>query len=57
MKTLDQAVQIAILSEAGSTYRNAFLSSLKEHGDKTSEVIAQNAANGFIDLATKWMAK
>lgn len=57
MKTLEQSVQMVILSEAGSTYRNVFLSSLKEHGDVSAGVIAENAANSFINLATKWMAK
>lgn len=51
MKTLDKEVQIAIINEAGSTYRNYMLAAMKDN--VTRDVAAASAvtvAQSFIDL-------
>lgn len=55
MKTLDQEVQIAIISEAGSTFRNYLLVTSKE-SRLGAKALAENAASVsqvFIDLCEK----
>lgn len=57
MKTLDKEVQIAIINEAGSTYRNHLLGCSKQHADNAAAIsAAESAAQKFIDLCEKNLA-
>jgi hypothetical protein len=54
MKTLDKEVQIAIINEAGSTYRNHLLGLTKQSSDTKACIQAATlAAQGFIDMFSK----
>lgn len=54
MKTLNEAVQIAIISEAGSTYRNFILCTIKDGAPyEQSFSKASKLVQEFIDLMSK----
>lgn len=59
MKTLPIEVQVAIINEAGSTYRNSFLSMLRDASIDQVGQVAKNAseiADHFIEkIVSKYM--
>ena len=56
MKTLSEAVQVQIISEAGSTYRNFLLSAYKEDPDNIQTGI-ENATKAAINFINTVVAK
>lgn len=55
MKTLSEAVQVAIISEAGSTYRNFILGAMRDTSYLDYPEImaaAKEVASGFVESMT-----
>jgi len=51
MKTLSEAVQLQVIDQAGSTFRNIILAQMKEYGvAKQCVDNARHASQVFIDL-------